>query len=188
MLEIFFWNQIRAKIRQHLLLSPGSTYVSDIKVLIGSVSLVVSVCALVPSLKQRNSATARPIQHCCILEEMSTNSFLKERIKAQKMAMIADQGHSEAVKQERKMPDAGISSEQMQGHCHGLGGDDHRDHFEDAMGGFCALMPQFCCVFPLAHGSLGIIRKSNSLLSTVSQDLLCLTQIQKPLLPCHQGS
>lgn len=40
---------------------------------------------------------------------MSTNSFLKKEIKVQKMAMITDQGHSEALKQERKMPDAGIS-------------------------------------------------------------------------------
>ena len=40
---------------------------------------------------------------------MSTNSFLKKEIKAQKMAMIADQGHSEALKWEKKMPGAGLS-------------------------------------------------------------------------------
>ena len=48
----------------------------------------------------------------------------------------------------------------MQGHCHGLGGDHHRDHFEDVIGGFlCPDAPLSVVFSPGTLGSLGNYQK-----------------------------
>ena len=100
---------------------------------------------------------------------MSTNSFLKKEIKAQKMAMIADQGHSEAVKQERKMPDAGIS---VMSRCRdivmALGVTITVTTLKMPWAAFCALMPQFCCVFPWHTWEFRELLESPTVKSTAS--------------------
>lgn len=101
---------------------------------------------------------------------MSTNSFLKKEIKPEKPAMIADQGHSRAVKQERKMPDAGIS---VMSRCRDIVAASRVTITVTTLkmpwaAFLCPDAPNSAVFSPGTHGSLGIIRKSSSLLSTVS--------------------
>lgn len=129
---------------------------------------------------------------------MSTNSFLKKEATAEKMAMITNGVQRLWSRRRRGLllesswwADAATSrwlqgrpSQWPLGSC-------RRCPFDS-----CALFPHFCSVFPMAHysdspsrefGEL-TIRKSISRSSTVSQSLVYLTQIQKHLSPCHQGS